>query len=127
MWNHFASTPRRPAALAFALALALALTGLTSPAARAATFNVEATAHLTFVPGTVTINVGDSVTWTNTSGLTHNVYAEDGSFRCANGCDDQGGDGTPAGNWSFTRVFNKVATIPYECQIHVPTYGMVGT
>ena len=127
MWNHFASTPRRPAALAFALALALALTGLTSPAARAATFNVEATAQLTFVPGTVTINVGDSVTWTNTSGLTHNVYAEDGSFRCANGCDDQGGDGTPAGNWTFTRTFNTAGTIQYECQVHGPYYGMVGT
>jgi len=120
----------RPAALVFTLALATSLAALTTlapPAAYAANFNVQATADLTFVPSTVTITAGDSITWTNTSGLMHNVYAEDGSFRCASGCDDQGGDGTPSGNWTFTRTFDKVGTIQYECQIHGPTYGMVGT
>jgi plastocyanin len=122
-----ASAAGRPAALGFALTLALALTALASPAARAATFNVQATEQLTFVPATITINAGDSVTWTNATDLTHNVYAEDGSFRCANGCDDQGGDGTPVGHWTFTRTFNQAGTIQYECQVHGPFYGMVGT
>jgi plastocyanin len=99
---------------------------------RAANFNVSATASLTFQPQSLTIHVGDSITWTNTSGgLQHNVYATSGdSFRCANGCDGDGhgGDGTPATNaWTFTRVFNQVATIQYECQIHGPMYGMTGT
>jgi len=114
------TSPGRLAALGFTFALALA------PAARAAHFNVQATGQLTFVPTTITINVGDSVTWTNTSGLPHNVFALDGSFRCASGCDDQGGDGTPVGNWTFTRVFNKAGTIPYECQVHGPM-GMMGS
>jgi plastocyanin len=127
----FRASSERLAALGSTLTLALALTALTAllaaPAAHAANFNVEATGSLSFVPQTITITAGDSVTWTNTSGLTHNVYAEDGSFRCAMGCDDMGGDGTPSGNWMFTRVFNTVGTIQYECQIHGPTYGMVGT
>src|ERR1700726_3040286 len=125
-----AAAPGRLAALGFTLTFALTLTALATlaaPAAHATDFNVQATAQLTFEPSMITITAGDSITWTNTSGLTHNVYAEDGSFRCASGCDDQGGDGTPSGNWTFTRVFNKVGTIQYECQIHGPTYGMVGT
>jgi plastocyanin len=117
----------RLAALGFTVALVAALTALAAPAAHAANFNVQATAQLTFEPSMITITAGDSVTWTNTSGLTHNVYANDHSFRCANGCDDMGGDGTPSGSWTFTRVFNNVGTIGYECQIHGPTYGMVGT
>jgi plastocyanin len=124
MSSFHAPAAGRLAALGFALTLALTLA---APAAHAAHFDVQATSQLTFVPATITITVGDSVTWTNTSGFMHNVYAEDGSFRCANGCDDQGGDGTPSGSWTFTRVFNQVATIPYECQIHGQAYGMKGT
>ena len=130
MSSFHAPAAGRRAALGFTLAVALtlaALAALAEPAARAAQFSVQATAQLTFVPATITINVGDSVTWTNTSGLMHNVYAQDGSFRCASGCDDQGGDGTPSGSWTFTRVFNQAGTIPYECQVHGPMYGMVGT
>src|SRR5258708_1297248 len=115
------------AALGPALGCALAL-GL-APAAQAATFKVQATAELTFVPQNLTINVGDSVTWTNSSTMTHNVYALDGSFRCANGCDGDGhgGDGNPAPTWTFTRVFKQAGTIDYECQVHGPYYGMTGS
>jgi plastocyanin len=114
-------SPLRSAALGAALALALAVPS------QAANQTVMATAQLTFSPQTVTINVGDSITWVNTSGMTHNVYALDGSFRCANGCDDQGGNGDPVGSWMFTRTFSKPGTISYECQVHGPYYGMTGT
>ncbi|HLX10889.1 MAG TPA: Calx-beta domain-containing protein [Thermoanaerobaculia bacterium] len=120
---HRASSLPRPAALAVALALSLAA------AASAANHSVMATAELTFSPKTITINAGDSITWINTSGLMHNVYADDGSFRCANGCDGDGhgGNGDPAEMWTFTRTFSQVGTINYECQVHGQTYGMVGT
>ncbi len=43
-----------------------------------------------------TINVGDTVTFTN-SGGTHNVVSDTaGMFRCANGCDGAGGNGKPS-------------------------------
>ncbi len=111
----------RPAFLGAVLALGLAAPSL------AANQTVMATAQLTFVPQMITINAGDSITWVNNSGMTHNVYALDGSFRCANGCDDQGGNGDPAPMWTFTRTFNTPGTIDYECQVHGPYYGMTGT
>ena len=64
-----------------------------------------------FVPDTLTINVGDSVTWKYDVGsMQHNVVAN-GLFRCARGCDGEGGNGAPAAaSWSVTRTFN-AATI----------------
>jgi plastocyanin len=52
-----------------------------------------------FTPAVLSINVGDSVSFYSyadsvTTGA-HNVVADDGSFRCARGCDGEGGDGTP--------------------------------
>ncbi len=81
---------------------------------------------LTFSPQNLTIQVGDTVTWTNAGGF-HNVEANDGSFRCANGCDGMGGSGEPAANdWSFSLVFDEVRTINYVCIVHVGQ-GMTGT
>src|SRR5260370_40678126 len=112
------------AALGSALGCALAL-GL-APAAQAATFKVQATAQLTFVPQNLTINAGDSVTWTNSSTMTHNVYALDGSFRCANGCDrdGHGGDRNPAPPSTFTPAFNQAGPLGHECPVHGPYYDM---
>ncbi|HEY8022291.1 MAG TPA: Calx-beta domain-containing protein [Thermoanaerobaculia bacterium] len=122
------SSPRRARPLRLAL-LAAALT-LAASAARATTFQVAAGAggYLVFTPKQLTIHVGDTVTWTNTSGMTHNVRALDDSFRCANGCDGDGhgGNGDPAGSWTFSRTFNTAGTVNYQCEIHGPTYGMTG-
>ena len=60
----------------------------------------------------------------------HNVRADNDSFRCANGCDGEGGNGSPSSSgWSFTRTFNSPATIPYYCEIHGAPggFGMTGT
>ena len=79
-----------------------------------------------FSPQNLTITVADTVTWTNNGGF-HNVQANDGSFRCANGCDGQGGNGAPStAGWSFTLTFNDPGLIPYFCEIHVGI-GMTGT
>lgn len=86
--------------------------------AEAADHTVTVTTSLTFEPAELTIQVGDTVTWTNNGG-THNVRADDGSFRCSSGCDGEGGDGGPSGaNWSFSRTFNDPAEIPYFCEVH---------
>ncbi|REJ75149.1 MAG: hypothetical protein DWQ36_06275 [Acidobacteria bacterium] len=81
----------------------------------------------TFTPSSLTITVGDSVTWTNQGGL-HNVRATSGAnFRCANGCDGQGGNGSVSTNaWSFTLTFDAPANIDYECEAHA-AFGMVGS
>jgi len=68
---------------------------------------------LTFSPTTVTINKGESVTFTYSGGnMPHNVAANDGSFRCAKGCDDTGGNGNAtSAAFSFTRTFNTAGNI----------------
>jgi plastocyanin len=77
-----------------------------------------------FSPDSLTIAVGDNVTfWISVSFINtgpHNVVADDGSFRCALGCDGEGGDGTPrdaASRWSFTRAFYTPGTVKYHDEV----------
>jgi len=82
---------------------------------------------LSFSPANLTITAGDTVTFRNLGGASHNVHADDNSFRCAQGCDDAGGNGSISGtNWSFTRTFSTAGTVKYHCDEHV-SMGMVGT
>ncbi|HEX3124733.1 MAG TPA: plastocyanin/azurin family copper-binding protein [Rhodanobacteraceae bacterium] len=81
-------------------------------------WEVDAENNLTFNPPTLTINAGDTVIFKNMGGQ-HNVQADDGSFKCAQGCSDTGGSGNPSGAlWSFTRTFNTPGTIRYYCINH---------
>lgn len=98
------------------------------PSAAAANFPVRVISNA-FIPRNLTIQVGDSVTWTN-EGVLHNVRAEDGSFRCANGCDGEGGNGAPASTpWVVTLTFDEPGVVPYFCESHgLPgNIGMAGT
>lgn len=71
-----------------------------------------------FTPERLEIRPGDRVTWRNAEGL-HNVQADDGSFRCAEGCDREGGSGDPsAQTWSFSRVFADAGSVRYFCEVH---------
>ena len=74
-----------------------------------------------FSPITLPIAVGDSVTfgiyWDGGSAGPHNVIADNGSFRCALGCDGKGGDGTPRdykSQWQFTLTFDKPGIVSYH-------------
>jgi plastocyanin len=109
----------------------------------AANVTVTANADMTFTPATVTINVGDTVTFKNVGGGYHNVAADDGSFRCSDSCgngngDDDGGygdygdsdtGGGPSSTaWQFTRTFNAAGTVGYHCEVHgAAGVGMHGT
>lgn len=84
-----------------------------------------------FSPSTLTINAGDTVTFTEVSG-SHNVVSDTaGLFRCANGCDGdgKGGNGDVAGNnWSVTISFPTAGSFGYYCEAHgSPGVGMHGT
>lgn len=98
----------------FAIPLALMLLALPA-AVRAANVPVNVL-ELSFSPRTVTIQVGDTVTWTNNSGDFHNVVAEDGSFD----------SGEPALSWTFSHTFNTPGTYDYFCEPHRFS-GMTGT
>jgi len=77
----------------------------------------------TFNPATLSIAAGDTVTFSYAGGATpHNVRSDPTAvtqFRCALGCDGQGGDGTPTGTaWSSTITFPTAGQVPYYCEIH---------
>jgi plastocyanin len=102
---------------------------VTAPTARAATVDVQVGGSVgtAFAPATVTIHVGDTVRWTNEGG-THNVRADDNSFKCSDSCSN--GSNSPSGNaWSFTRTFNSAGTVAYYCELHGGPggFGMSGT
>lgn len=61
-----------------------------------------------FTPKTLTINVGDTVIWTNGGGF-HNVVADDNSFD----------NGAPSGSaWTFSQTFTKAGSVPFYCSEH---------
>ena len=85
---------------------------------------------LAFDPPNLTINAGDTVTFTNLGGVAvaHNVHADDDSFRCANGCRGVGGaTGDPsAAQWSSTVTFTNAGVVNFHCDDH-GSMGMVGS
>jgi plastocyanin len=113
------------------LGVAVAL-GLASASALAADHPVSVGGGgLTFSPAVLNISAGDTVTFTNAGGF-HNAVSNPGavtSFRCANGCDGDGGNGDPSSTaWSATVAFPTPGTIGYFCEIHgAPGQGMSGT
>lgn len=102
----------RRTVLAATVAGALA-TGVTAGAALAADESVTI-ASFAFSPATVTISVGDSVTWTNQDGTGHTATAS-GTF-------DSGNLGSGA---SYTATFSTAGTYDYVCSIHPSMTGRV--
>jgi plastocyanin len=70
---------------------------------------------LFFSPTSVTIAVGDTVTWRNTGDAPHNATADDGSFS------------TPTINngQSASHTFSQAGTFSYTCTIHPQMKGTV--
>ncbi|HWF29068.1 MAG TPA: cupredoxin family copper-binding protein [Mycobacterium sp.] len=68
-----------------------------------------------FVPATLTVSAGTTVTWTNRDEEPHTVAASDGSFHSP-------GMGTGA---TFTHTFGTAGTFDYVCSIHPMMHGSV--
>ena len=73
-----------------------------------------------FHPGNVTINAGDSVTWTNDEGVPHDV---DGSGPGGKFSSGPTGDMMQGDTFKFT--FDEPGRYDYVCRVHAP--GMKGT
>jgi len=112
------------------LLIAVVLLLAASNAAAMQWFVQSGGASVGFAPQFLTIQPGDSVTFVNIGG-NHNVVADDGSFRCAHGCDGdgQGGSGNATSDlWFATVTFPTPGTIGYFCEPHgAPGSGMYGT
>ncbi len=89
-------------------------TGMAAGAVLAADGSVSI-ANFAFDPATVTVNVGDGVTWTNDDSTAHTATAGDGAF-------DTGSIG--AGQ-TATVTFDTAGTFAYVCSIHPQMAGTV--
>jgi len=82
----------------------------------------------TFSPAARTVPGGTTVTWTNDSGVLHNVTWTDASGRNAALAGDGTGDLGDFSSGSHTRLFNTPGTYNFYCTIHgTPTSGMHGS
>jgi plastocyanin len=68
-----------------------------------------------FSPGTTTIHVGDTITWTNSGPSPHTATANNGSFDT----------GTLAKGASASHTFTQSGTFAYICTIHPFMHGTV--
>ena len=100
--------PSRPIlALALVSALAALMTLGLLPPTRAAQHAVQI-ADSAFSPATMTIAVGDTVTWTNADGRPHTVTSNDGAFDSGNLDERQ----------VFSFTFSEPGTYTYHCNYH---------
>jgi len=79
----------------------------TAPAPATGTVDVTI-ANFAFSPDKLTVKVGTTVKWTNQDSATHNVTAEDNSFKS--------GDLNQGDSFSFT--FTTAGTYAYRCGFH---------
>jgi len=98
---------------AVAVGLAVVVLGL-APLAIAADRTVRID-NFAFSPATVTVDVGDTVTWTNHDGPTHTATADDGTF----------GTGQISSGASKSVTFQSAGTFAYHCAIHPSMTGTV--
>jgi plastocyanin len=71
--------------------------------------------NFAFVPATLTVHAGSTVTWTNHDEEPHTVAASDGTFHSP-------GMGTGA---TFSHTFAAAGTFDYVCSIHPMMHGTV--
>lgn len=93
--------------------------GITNPPPSGSTPSATAAVTLgaaSFQPASVSITRNGTVTWNNTSSVTHNV-----TFTAATGTPQDIGDHTSGSN---SRTFNTAGTFNYSCTLHG---GMAGS
>jgi plastocyanin len=101
-------------AAAMAGPLASGLVGKPLTAAAQGSVSV-AIVDFAFDPGSVAVDVGGTVTWTNQGPSPHTVTASDGSFD----------SGELAAGASFSHTFMSAGTFSYFCSIHPSMVGSV--
>jgi plastocyanin len=75
-------------------------------------------ADFEFRPSTVTVHVGDTVTWVfDQPDAPHNVFATSGP--------EQFDSGAPVGKGTYRHTFTKAGTYRYECQVHPNMTGTI--
>lgn len=112
--RHANAHTRRPALVK--LAGSALVSSLARPATAHAADDTSVTiADFQFTPATITIHVGDTVTWTNHGPSAHTATANNGSFNT----------GVLQKGHSASHTFTTAGTFTYICQIHPFMHGTV--
>jgi plastocyanin len=69
-----------------------------------------------FLPGSITVDVGDMIVWQNTDTVIHSAAATDGSFQT---------DVIQPSASSLPITFTTAGTFPYQCTQHPAETGTV--
>jgi plastocyanin len=85
-----------------------------SPAAQRAGASVTV-ADMAFSPASVTVAVGESVTWTFQDSISHTTTSDQGFWD----------SGTRSGGATYARAFTSAGTFAYHCSIHSMMHGKV--
>ncbi len=95
-----------------AVAISTLLVGAGVSATLAATTSISVGSFA--FPATTTVKVGDTVTWSNSSGAGHTVTADDGSF-----------DQTLPSGGTASVTFATAGSFAYHCSIHSSMTGTI--
>ena len=98
-----------------ASATALPLLAVTARAASHAAGHSVQIANFAFAPAAITVNAGDTVTFTNADSAPHTATADNGSFDT----------GTLNGGQSASLTFSTAGTYTYFCAIHPNMKGTI--
>ena len=90
-------------------------TNPTSGSAQTMGKNAVTIQNFAFSPATLTVKVGDKVTWTNQDSVGHSATADDNSFDT--GILQQGQSGSV--------TFSKAGTYTYHCSVHPMMKGTI--
>jgi plastocyanin len=71
--------------------------------------------NFSFVPASLTVKIGTTVTWTNNDAATHTITSNTGAFESQNLAN--------GGTFSFT--FDKTGVYEYHCAIHSSMKGTI--
>jgi plastocyanin len=66
-------------------------------------------------PSSLTVSVGDTVTWTNHDGVAHTSTSNTGVWN----------SGSLSNGQSFSFIFSTVGSFPYHCTIHPSMTGTI--
>lgn len=69
-----------------------------------------------FSPSSLTIKIGDTITWTNNDGVSHTITSDSGSE-----LDSQ----TISDGQTYSHTFNSAGTFNYHCSIHTGMKGRI--
>lgn len=114
--HHVGHARRRDAAVSRAGSAIVALASRARhQTAHAASDTTVTIADFSFTPATITIHVGDTVTWTNNGPSAHTATANHGSFNT----------GVLQKGKSASHTFTTAGTFTYICSIHPFMHGTV--